>query len=102
MCQFITVKIIFKVILCNSKFSEKQINNFVWSEPFAVFSCYFRCCFSHSVNYSDSETAETLYSEIQPNDFVTVVKEDGIILPCSIHTCLSVVRDHFYVKLGYE
>ena len=31
-----------------------------------------------------------------------VVKEDGIILPCSIHTCLGVVRDHFYVKLGLE
>jgi hypothetical protein len=54
------------------------------------------------VSYSDSETAETLCSEIQPNDFVIVVKEDGIILPCSIHTCIGVVRDHFYVKLGHE
>jgi hypothetical protein len=54
------------------------------------------------VSYSDSETAEMLYSEIQPIDFVIVVKEDGIILPCSIHACLDVVRNHFYVKLGHE
>lgn len=54
------------------------------------------------MSFSDSETTETLYSEIQPNDFMIVVKEDGIILPCSIHTCLGVVRDHFYVKLGIE
>jgi hypothetical protein len=100
--SIITVKITFKVILCNSKFSEKQINNCVCSQPFAVFSCYFRCCFFPSVSSSDSETAETLCSEIQPNHFVIVVKEDGIILPCSIHTCLGVVRDHFYVKLGHE
>jgi hypothetical protein len=58
--------------------------------------------FTHSVSYSDSETAEMLYSEIKPNDFVVVVKEDGIILPCSIHTYLEVVRNHFYVKLGHE
>jgi hypothetical protein len=54
------------------------------------------------VSYSDNEIAETFYSEIQPNDFVIVVKEDCIILPCSIHTCLGVVRDHFCVKQGYE
>jgi len=100
--SIITVKIMFKVILCNSEFSEKQINNCVWSQPFAVYSCYFRCCFFHSVSYSDSETAEMLYSEIQPNDFVIVVKEDLIILSCSIHTYLDVVRNHFYVKLGHE
>jgi len=62
--SIITVKIIFKVIFFNSKFSERQVNKCVWSQLFAVFSCYFRCCCSHSVSYSDTEAAEMLYSEI--------------------------------------
>jgi hypothetical protein len=96
------VKIIFKIILCNSKFSETQTDICVQSQPFAVFSCCFRCSFSHSVSYSDSETAEMINSEIQPHEFVIMLKEDDIILPYNIRMCLGVVRDHFHVKLGHE